>query len=258
MGELPGGKCVCRETLVHQAERAHELGIVQFRIETRNLRGEQQSLVDDGPGGQRRDIEFPAARKIRILDLDLDALADDVELALEIVFGVDGRTPTEEYLLNVRLGVARETPDGVSVGRRVAPAKDFQAFLAGNALKDAFARETLLALDGQEDHPHTVVPRRREMESELDTLARKKRVRNLNQQPSAISRFGVAAAGAAMGEIDEDLNTAGNDVVRSIAFDVGDEADAARVAFVAGVVKALRFRQAMTGRRRSCPTAYRG
>ena len=44
-----------------------------------------------------------------------------------------------------------------------------------------------------------------------------------------------------MGQVGEDLQAFGDDVVRAFALDVDDEADAARVVLVSGIVEALLF-----------------
>jgi len=44
-------------------------------------------------------------------------------------------------------------------------------------------------------------------------------------------------------EIDKDLQAAADDVVRLLALDIGDEADAARIVLVARIVESLSFRQ---------------
>ena len=59
--ELPGGEGVGGEALVHEAERADDFGIAQFRIEIGDLGGEQQSFIDDGAGGEARDVDRPWA-----------------------------------------------------------------------------------------------------------------------------------------------------------------------------------------------------
>jgi hypothetical protein len=46
-----------------------------------------------------------------------------------------------------------------------------------------------------------------------------------------------------MREVDENLNPLQDDVVRFLALDVGDEAHAAGVVLVAGIVQALRLRE---------------
>ena len=68
-------------------------------------------------------------------------------------------------------------------------------------------------------------------------------MRNLNEHTSAIASFRIATACATVGEIDEDLNPFGDNVVRGVAFDVDDEAYATGVMFVARVVQALGWGQ---------------
>ena len=70
-------------------------------------------------------------------------------------------------------------------------------------------------------------------------FARKKLVGNLDQDARAIAGFGIAAAGAAMGQVDQDLNAFEDDVVGFMAFDAGDEADPAGIVFMARVVETL-------------------
>jgi hypothetical protein len=64
-------------------------------------------------------------------------------------------------------------------------------------------------------------------------------MRNLDKDPGAVPRLGIAAACASVGQIQQDLETLLNDVVRFMAVDVGDESDTAGVVLVGGVVEAL-------------------
>ncbi len=64
------------------------------------------------------------------------------------------------------------------------------------------------------------------------------RVRDLDQAAGAVADQRIGADRAAMVEIDEDFETAADDVVRFSAFDVGDKTDAARVMLVAGIIQA--------------------
>ena len=47
MRQLPRGKRVGREALVNEAQCAHRIRIGQFLIEFRDLRREQQALIND-------------------------------------------------------------------------------------------------------------------------------------------------------------------------------------------------------------------
>ena len=69
---------------------------------------------------------------------------------------------------------------------------------------------------------------------------REKLVRNLHQDAGAVAGQRIASAGAAMGQVVEHLEALLHDVVRALALDVDDEADAARVVLVRGIVETLR------------------
>ena len=90
--------------------------------------------------------------------------------------------------------------------------------------------------------PTPYSPGRRQREAELGALAREELVRNLNQDAGAVAGFRIAAAGAAMRQVDQDLNALDDDVVRFLTLDVGNEADAAGIVLVARIVETLRGR----------------
>ena len=95
--------------------------------------------------------------------------------------------------------------------------------------------------------PHPYSPRAGQREPELGALAREELVRDLDQNARPVARLRVAAAGAAVGEVDEDLDALADDLVRAFATDVGDEADAAGIVFVDGTVEPLRAGEVWSG-----------
>ncbi len=68
-------------------------------------------------------------------------------------------------------------------------------------------------------------------------LAREEGVRNLNEDACAVASARIGADGATMFEIAENADRVGDDLMRLLAFDVGNEADAARILFQCGVVE---------------------
>ena len=66
-------------------------------------------------------------------------------------------------------------------------------------------------------------------------------MRDLDGDAGAVAGFRIAAAGAAVRQVEEDLNPLQDDVVRLLAFDVHHEADTAGVVLQRGVIKALRI-----------------
>ena len=89
----------------------------------------------------------------------------------------------------------------------------------------------------EEAHRHRVVAERRQREAAHAAIGgRVELVRNLQQDAGAVAGARIAAGGAAMREVDEDLERLLDDVVRSGAIERGDEAEPARVVLEAGVV----------------------
>ncbi len=171
-------------------------------------------------------------------DFGFGALADDVELAFEGI-GIAAIGAADEDLLDVGLGGAGNAADGVAIDGGIAPAEDGEAFVADDAFEDAFTGEALVRFDGKEGHADAILAFGGEGEAERGAFAGEEFVRDLDEDAGAIAGLGIAAAGAAMGQVDEDLDAFGDNVVGFMAFDAGDETDTAGVMFVSGVVEAL-------------------
>ena len=75
-------------------------------------------------------------------------------------------------------------------------------------------------------------------------LAQEELVWNLEENAGSVSGFGVAAAGSAVRQVEQDLDSFGYDVVTFMASNIRDESDAA------GVVLLRRMVQTLGGRRR--------
>ncbi len=98
--------------------------------------------------------------------------------------------------------------------RRVAPPKHREPFFARDPLQDSFGHQPLRRLHRQKHHAHAVFARRRQREAQLGALPRKEFVRDLDQDARAVAGLRIAAARAAMRQVDEDLQSLGDDVVR--------------------------------------------
>ncbi len=68
-------------------------------------------------------------------------------------------------------------------------------------------------------------------------------VRDLDERAAAVAELGVGPGGAAVVEVDEDLQALLQDVMRLAVPHVGDEADAAGIVLLGRVVEPLRARQ---------------
>src|SRR3972149_1204506 len=101
------------------------------------------------------------------------------------------------------------------------------------------AAAALVLLLGQEHHADGVLAAVRQVDVERRALLVEELVRHLDEKAGAVAGARVGATGAAVAEVDEHLQPLGDDLVRALAADVGDEADAAGIVLLRGVVEAL-------------------
>ena len=102
-----------------------------------------------------------------------------------------------------------------------------------------------MLLDRKEGHADAIGSRFRQREAQLLAFAGEEFVRNLDQDAGAIAGFWIAAAGAAMRQVEQHLDSLLDNVVTFMAADVGDKTNAAGVVLVRGIVKSLGGRQAI-------------
>ncbi len=239
MREVPRRERVGREALVHERQRRHDARILQILVVGADLVREQHALVDDGARRHRRHVELLAVRQLQRLDRVAGALADDVELALERIGHRDPAAAADEYLADHRLDLADRLAEVRVVARHVAPAEQELAFVLDRALDLVFAGEPRSRFARQEHHADAVLARRRQ----LDVLARhffaQEGVRHLDQDAGAVARQRIGADGAAVRQVLQYLQPLLDDGVGFFALDVRDEADAAGVVLVGGIVKTL-------------------
>jgi hypothetical protein len=171
----------------------------------------------------------------------LDALADNVELALEGLRVGDARSAAYENLFNAGLGGSRARSNGRIVGRYPAPAEQRLAFLADYALHHLPAPGGLTCVARQEHEPCAVMLRGRQADAKRGALAGEEGVRHLDEDAGAVSRVDLAAAGPTVQQVLQDLERLADDGVGLPALDVHDEADAAGVVLMGWIVEALRF-----------------
>ena len=174
-----------------------------------------------------------------MIDRVLDPFADHVQLPLErLVVGDCGRAADEE-VLEERLRRDRPGPEVAIVGRHVTPAEERLPFLVDDPGDRRFDRVPRLRLGRQEHEPGAIPARRRQRDPQARRLGTEEPIRHLNQDAGAVPGIRFAAAGAAMLEIDQDLQGMANDRVRTPSLGVDDEADTAGVVLVTRVIQAV-------------------
>ena len=129
------------------------------------------------------------------------------------------------------------------VGRHVAPAEQDLAFARDRALDLLLAGHPRRRLLRQEHHADAVLADRRQRDALRCRRPAQERVGQLDQDAGAVALQRVGAGRAAVREVLEDRRALRDDRVALLALDVGDEAQAARVVLVRGVVQTLARRR---------------
>ena len=130
-------------------------------------------------------------------------------------------------------------PERRVVGGRRAPAEHGRALLEGDPLDELLAAATRGRVGGQEHEAGAVARALGQRDAELLALLGEKGVRHLHQDPGAVAGVLLAAAGAAVLEVEQHLDRLLDDRVRLAAVRVDDEPDPARVVLEAGIVETL-------------------
>ncbi len=237
VGERPGGEGVGRESLVHEGERRHQAGVAQVGVHGLDLRGRQHALVYERLRRQAHDVERLArrGRDLHPRHGSLHAFADDVERPFEPLGVVSGGRRDED-LFEGRSDGSGRPPDAVEPRRHHAPAQHRPPFLGGDGFDNAVQGGGGGGVVGQEDQPGAVVARWRQVEGERRA---EERVGHLQEDAGAVAGTGVGAAGAAVFQVDQEVQGLAHDVVRLPPFDMGHETDAAGVVLVTGPVESL-------------------
>lgn len=211
----------------------------------------EHAFVSDHPAGQGADVEALVALQ-RPVGRELRGPADAKEERLPLLLRHTVGKPNED-LLHVRLAGERRLAKALAVvvaHRDLAPAEQLLPELGDGILKDFLARGHRRLVLREEHDACRVLAEGRKLK--LAHLA-VELVGHGNEHASTIARLLLAAARAAVVEAREDHRRVAHGLVRGLAAELRDEADAARVLFILGVVQALLLRPSIKVRRRRRP-----
>jgi hypothetical protein len=243
MGQPPGREGVGREALMYQRQRRLETRVLQVLVVGAELVSEEHPLIDDGAAGEGGEIELRLEAAELLDDPPRRPLAHDVEAPLERVFVVAIGRPADKDLAMKRFGSDDDRRQAGIVDRNVAPAENVHAFVGDGPLERRCHRLPHLVVLREEDHADGVVAGRRQGEAQPLRLFGEKAVRQLRQHAGAVADQRIGAGGAAMGQILDDLQAVGDDLMRFLVRQIGDETDAAGILSPCRVVETLRARR---------------
>ena len=182
----------------------------------------------------------------------LEPLADDVQLALEVVVGRDAVDRGRRRPGSIRGSTSRApSPER----RRCWSGRRASRGGAGPPLRRSRRRAPCACARGRgsreaKNSADAVVAGLGQADAERRAFAAEELVRDLDQEAGAVAGVRLAAAGAAMVQVFERGQPVVNDLVRALALEMDDEAHAAAVVLELGAVEPLRGRQTRMAHRR--------
>ena len=240
--EAPGREGVGGETLVHQRQRGNESRVLQIEEIFPELLDEHHALIDDCARRERNGIMLAAQGPERV-NLVRRGLAREVETPLEIGVVLDARAASDEDLSVERLDLAHGVAKIAGIDRQVAPAQHRQPLGLDRGFNESERLGAGFEVARQKKLADRVFSGLRQNDAQFFGLLREKFVRNLDKNAAAVAKLRIGADGAAMIQIEQDLKAHLDDVVAGRVMQIGDEADAAGIMFLGGIVKALRLRR---------------
>ena len=236
--ERPVRQRVRREALVEERDRGDRALVREVRVEARQLRRDHQPLVDDRARRHRDDV----AVELALAERTLGAAPRQVEPALELG-AVEALRPAQQQLLDAGQRVQRETAQDRRVVRHGAPADGLDAEALGRVLEHGARRGAGVLVLRQEAHRDRELLAVGELVAEARRVVAQQLERDLDRDARTVAGRRVRGDGAAVREVDDGLDGELDDAARALAADLGDEAGAAGVVILRGVVEPARRMQ---------------
>ena len=202
---------------MHQGQHRRHPFVEQVRVEARELRSREHSLVDDGAARKAGPVEAITAdpRRERVA---FDDPAQHEQAALERrAVEADGG---DEELAQHRQRHASRSPEGVGDRGHVAPAEQAQPFGSAGLQRDRLAPCPFVRVPREHHHADPVRPERRQRHA--GGLA-EEGVGHLQEDAGTVTAVRLRTGRTAMAEIDERLHGLLDHRVGGSAGDPGHE-----------------------------------
>ena len=214
---------------MHERQPRGDAGVAQIGEVARQLRRGQHPLVDDRPAREARERQVGTGGS-------LDHAADHVKLAFKRALVLDLVGRLDQHLADHRRRQPRGLADEPVVHRHVAPPDRALALGLDRLLDHLLEREPPFGVGGQIADADPVAPGRGQLDA--GDRAAHERIRDLEQDPGAVTGIRVRPFGATMLEVLERVERLLDDGMARLPPQLGDKRDAARIVFLVGVVEA--------------------
>ena len=226
---------------MYQRQRRLRQRIAEVEVERPHLWRQQQPLVDHRARRERRHVEIAQAGQMPLIlqpaHIVQSLLANGEDLPLECVLILHFRTGHDNRLPDHRHRLDHALAEAGGIRGDLAPSQQRLPLGRDVVLEQADGEVPRVGVLRQEAHRHRIAAQRRQRQIVFLGPVAQQFVRHLDQAAGAVAYQWVGTDGAAMIEVDQDLQPASDDVVRLSALDVDDEAHTARVMLVAGIVQ---------------------
>ena len=244
VGARPTWEGVGRETGVHQREGRLEIRVVEIGEILRELAGREHALVDHRAGREIGDIVVvTAGERVRLVAVHIaelvrhfvvadpcgDAFANHIEFAFEVDGAGDVRAFLDEDLLDERFVAAGGFAEDFAACGDRAPAEEFLAFLMDDMFEHLHGGFALAGFGGNENEARAVGAFGWKLDALFGHFLAQKFVGHLDENAGAVTGGRIRAAGTAVVHLRVHRERLDDDVVRALAFEVGDESDAAAI-----------------------------
>ena len=225
---------------MNQRQGCDDRLVGQVAVERIQLVGPKQALVDDSLARQTGDVEVVAVflGEARVHGV-FDNLANDVELALELILVRRQFATADEELPDHRRNLRRQFAGLGEVHRHVAPAQEHLVFLPDGLLDRPLAPAPVFGAPGQEHHADGVLTLVGQGYAGVPALPFEEGMGKLEQQARPVARMGIASACASMLKIDQYPDGIANDVVRFMTVEIRYDTYAAGIMLIGRIVQAL-------------------
>src|SRR5215470_8112564 len=153
MSKRPTRECIRAETLVDYRERTRDAGVAEGREIGFHLFRGQNAFIDQRP--RRKTVE------VQLRCCFFDAFANEVEFSFELVHRFQVWIAPDKDLLEDWFHRLCRIADRLIVRGHVAPPEYRLSGSADGGLNDFFAPALRIRIPRKEDHPDTVLTRRR-------------------------------------------------------------------------------------------------
>ena len=221
--QRPRGERIRGVALVNKGNRALEIEIVQVLVETLNLAGQKQALIDDATAA--------AAANIKTLASLFHQATHHIQLNIKCAVIFKSGT-VKEHLADMRQGLAGRAADLFGIHRHLAEIQHLHTLGSGNLLDfrvKGIRRKRIL----HKEHRHAVTRR------QFRVQFAEKLVRHRKQETRTVAGFRVSTCCTAVHEPLQNGNALQHNLVRGNIINIGDQANTAGVVFVGRIVKCL-------------------